>query len=164
MFEKHRSQHAPIQGRSATAQISSTLKAIERLEAHRLPAPPRSSTWPEAVEKVRRRQMALHESATATSTPLSVPGGQSRTTAADAKPRRGSKRPSRTWAEIVEKLQRRKLALSEWAASSRSDNLPNPCKLLEHLQNANASQTIPLLLRAARKRAGCKFEPGRRGR
>lgn len=99
MFEKHRSQHTPTQGGSATARISSTLKAIEsrrspQIAAQKASAPP-TSTWPETVEKVRRQQSALQE-----------------TTAV------GKRRPSRTWAEAVEELRRRQAALSERAASS----------------------------------------------
>jgi hypothetical protein len=123
VFEKHRSQHTLIQGRSATARISSTLKTIEGRRSQppatqEASAPPRSSTWPEAVEKVRRRQMALHESATATSTPLSVSRGPSITTAADANAQGGNKGPSRTWAEAVEEVRRTLAALTEQAASS----------------------------------------------
>jgi hypothetical protein len=111
-FEKHRSQYTPIQGRAATARIASTLKAVKKrpspqARAQEASAPPRTSTWPETVEKVRRQQSALQAN-----------GNQSRATAADAYTRGGNKRPSRTWAEVVEELQRRQAALSERAASS----------------------------------------------
>jgi hypothetical protein len=139
VFEKHRSQHTPIQDRSATARISSTLKTVKKRPNQQTAtqepsAPPRSSTWPEAVEKVRRRQMALHESATASSTPVSVRGGQSRSTAADAHARGGNKRPSRTWEEAVEDLRRRLAALTEQAASSMRD--PEPA---EPVRNSEAT-------------------------
>jgi hypothetical protein len=111
-FEKHRSRHTPIQARAATARISGTLKAVKKrlspqARAQEPSAPARTSTWPEAVEKVRRQQSVLESN-----------GSQSRTTAADASTRGGNKRPSRTWAEVVEELQRRQAALSERAASS----------------------------------------------
>jgi hypothetical protein len=145
VFEKHRSQHTPIQGRLATARVSSTLKAIEGRRSQppatqEASAPPRSSTWPEAVEKVRRRQIALRESATATSTPLSVSRGPSRTTAADANAQRGNKAPSRTWEEDVDDLRRRLAALTEQAASSMRAEPADP----ERAPAAPSGNSTPL--------------------
>ena len=132
-FAKHRSQHTPVQGRAATARISSTLKTVKKrpnpqTATQEPSAPTRSSSWPEAVEKVRRRQMALHESATATSTPLSVRVDQSRTTAADAHARDGNKPPSRTWEQAVDDLRRRLAALTEQAASSMREDPAVPMR------------------------------------
>ncbi len=141
LFETLRSQDTPVQkpsgaGGSSTrveafakidvqnrtsAPTSSTLQTVEN---HRSPqtagqvpsATPRTSTWPEAVENIRGRQSTLQDSAVASSAPVAV-RVQSRTLAADAPARGGKKRPSRSWAEVVDEIRRRQAALKEQVAA-----------------------------------------------
>jgi hypothetical protein len=63
----------------------------------------------EAVEKLRRLQMAL--SAQAAYVPAEARDEQSRTIAADARARRGKKQPTPSWEELEEQLRRSQEAL-----------------------------------------------------
>jgi hypothetical protein len=113
-FAKLQSQDTPVQRQPAAARASTRVEALqevvvqERL-ADRPALPARTSKLLEAVEKLRRRQMAL--SAQAASVSATARGEQSRTVAADARARRGNKQPTPSWEELEEELRRRQEAL-----------------------------------------------------
>ena len=100
-FEKLQSQDTPVQRRAAAARASTRVEVLQEVfvqdrvaDRAALPAP--TSTLAEAVEKLRRLQARCE---------------QSRTTAADARARRGKKQPTPSWEELEGKLRRSQEAL-----------------------------------------------------
>jgi hypothetical protein len=169
LFERLQSQDTPIQGRAAAPQAAARAEAFQAVgvqdraaaarssamlkpvetdcspekSAENQSGPPKTSIWLEAAEKVRRRQRALQESPAATSSPVPA-REQLTTTAADARARRDKKQPSRTWAEVVDELQRRQAAVNERAALASRAELAGPVRTSEaHLQNAKKPHMRP---------------------
>ena len=111
-FEKLQSQDTPVQRRAAAARASTRVEALREVVvqdrvADRPPLPARTSTLAKAVEKLRRLQARCK---------------QSRTTAADARARRGKKQPTPSWEELEAKLRRSQEALkARVAVASRPE-------------------------------------------
>ena len=111
-FEKLQSQDTPVQRRAAAARASTRVEVLQEVvvqdrvaDRAALPAP--TSTLAEAVEKLRRLQARCE---------------QSRTTAADARARRGKKQPTPSWEELEAKLRRSQEALkARVAVASRPE-------------------------------------------
>jgi len=128
-FEKLQSQDTPVQRRAAAARASTRVEALQEvvvqyMVAARSPtafeiAANRCRTLAEAVEKLRRRQMALSTQAAFS---VDARGEQSRTVAADTRARRGKKQPMPSWEELEEELRRRQETLkARVAAANRAE-------------------------------------------
>ena len=128
-FEKLQSQDTPVQRRAAAARASTRVEALQEvvvqcMVAARSPtafeiAENRCRTLAEAVEKLRRRQMALSTQAAFSA---NARREQSRTVAADARARRGKKQPTPSWEELEEELRRRQETLkARVAAANRAE-------------------------------------------
>ena len=110
-FEKLQSQDTPVQRRAAAARASTRVEVLQEVvvqdrvaDRAALPAP--TSTLAAAVEKLRRLQARCE---------------QSRTTAADARARRGKKQPTPSWEELEDELRRSQEALRARVAVGRPE-------------------------------------------
>ena len=129
-FEKLQSQDSTVQRRPAEARASRRVEKLQEAVAQdgaadRPTLPARTSTLAEAVEKLRRRKMAL--SAHAAYVPAEARGEKSRTMAADARGRRVKMQPTPSWEELEERLRRSQEALKARVAVA---NRAEPAELV----------------------------------